>query len=1637
MNVTKTLYHFPVTMILLLSLFFPIVLPHQAAASQREYEETMKNNIDKIYREMARKIDGLDPIVSNFSNELITLERYALQYVELYQPRISLKNTLHELGLRHVEKRQIRLNSVNAIIKDVTDVHVKYGDLFRKLQSKRDKLIILHAGKLVFDYVLLPLDRWNFIADRIVNWYSDKAGPVKFVPEGGLGATTATRRLGQISKELDTEHKKLHSFLYTEPKNTGDYFRIVHAAEIQAKKCWNLSYEIQYSLREDRNNSLAIAENRIKNELERVTEEVDRILGITTTVAQCVINPGVITLDRSNPREQVTMSYLHRSGLNVPAEPGDFHYETDNPEIASVDDKGAVTGKQSGTTRMTAVNKKNNLRCSITVTVNFQPMTGKQVRVPDVIGMDYPTAQKAMKKAGLSMMVSMAPKMNILYLPDTVTIQSPKEFSLVNSGSTVFVTMNPPQTPQAQLLAIVLEGDPPPPFLVNTTYTLAAVVSNINPNNTYTFNWYINGIKSGKGQSLKHTFKTAGTRHIKVMMSSTDPRENSEFSLDIAIEYPRDVTVDFTISPIPAKGDFLRVGEIITFTQTCKNLFNHPEYRWYINGSYFQSGPRMRYQFQKKGVHDITLGIRAGSNFDEVEHTRSITVGEKNIGVLGTERNRFKALGKLENLTICSEYWVGGTGRWSSKCTKVATIGPVDGFALCTGEQSDGYNTGFLVYSKKGSGKLSFKVFHFSFNQWKGTLHYSGDIPSPGEPDPETITLSCRANVATITWGNKDGTVCSAKLWKFKYSKMLTHSGLERPVCSDPVKDPDKLNRCTLFADKAVAQYRENISRNCDLKGPEWHGNKKRHQQWCMTVSAQTANELTTFRADALERCGKEWRDVYAKRAVEQNEENLRNNCGFSGSAWQSDYSRHYNWSATVSRKQADAETRKRDVALKNCLAHREDACRIYAETAVKQNQDNLQKECGFCGQRWQSSFDAHYQWCLQETQKIRDIETSTRKTLLSQCKPLSANGTKTFYAPCFNGYRLDNCLNFGTNCEKPAADSFCSGKGFTQAISWELEKARPTYIMGDGRLCDGDFCAGFKYITCSGYKNFSNQAPVCNIQRPVSGKTIQVGTTIGFSAKATDPDKDKLNYSWTFEGGTPDKWDSWQGMVYAVRWSAPGTYTATLTVTDTKGSTCSDTVVIAVLGKDGTLDCDQYADKSIQQNQENLNRQCGYTGELWHSDRERHLKWCRTSDQRQMADNIQTREKALNQCQATSETGDFTCEIASPPTISFIDAGKTVNFASTCSNAAGPLSYQWTFGEYGTIPATSSQQNPGDVTFQWAGNYNVLLTVTDSRGNAYQSSRHVLVYDPNDPREFCEGYAGISIELNEKNIQNNCGFSGGHWHSEELTHQKWCQSVSLDQARASLLEREEQLRQCLAKTQKITGSQETINEKETGDNAADTHTDKSDTQSVTDIETMSLSCENKENQEKGCCCFQGAHTYRFEPRHVTTVLAEFDTGKRFNCQSTVKLEITRDDDTWETVKSIQANSSRNGSEVAPMDAQVLVNAMISGFRISDGCRCCIDWSRITLNAGVPQGNSSDNTSEGDVSDDKFDTDNPPPDPAISKAYQQYIAAYNALTSLMAAGKGDTPQAQEAYKKYKDAKDLYETALNTSKPNKP
>lgn len=62
---------------------------------------------------------------------------------------------------------------------------------------------------------------------------------------------------------------------------------------------------------------------------------------------------------------------------------------------------------------------------------------------------------------------------------------------------------------------------------------------------------------------------------------------------------------------------------------------------------------------------------------------------------------------------------------------------------------------------------------------------------------------------------------------------------------------------------------------------------------------------------------------------------------------------------------------------------------------------------------------------------------------------------------------RLDVCFTWGQNCGQKAADTYCWAQGYDRATNFTSEPHRPTRLGSNGKVCDADFCVGFKTITC------------------------------------------------------------------------------------------------------------------------------------------------------------------------------------------------------------------------------------------------------------------------------------------------------------------------------------------------------------------------------------------------------------------------------------------------------------------------------------------------------------------------------------------------------------------------------------------
>jgi hypothetical protein len=80
-------------------------------------------------------------------------------------------------------------------------------------------------------------------------------------------------------------------------------------------------------------------------------------------------------------------------------------------------------------------------------------------------------------------------------------------------------------------------------------------------------------------------------------------------------------------------------------------------------------------------------------------------------------------------------------------------------------------------------------------------------------------------------------------------------------------------------------------------------------------------------------------------------------------------------------------------------------------------------------------------------------------------------NNAGTFVNPMYNGYRLDWCRTFETDCGAPAADAFCKAQGFGGLITFKFQP-RPgaeTMTIGQNSVCDPRWhgCNSFEFVRC------------------------------------------------------------------------------------------------------------------------------------------------------------------------------------------------------------------------------------------------------------------------------------------------------------------------------------------------------------------------------------------------------------------------------------------------------------------------------------------------------------------------------------------------------------------------------------------
>jgi len=174
---------------------------------------------------------------------------------------------------------------------------------------------------------------------------------------------------------------------------------------------------------------------------------------------------------------------------------------------------------------------------------------------------------------------------------------------------------------------------------------------------------------------------------------------------------------------------------------------------------------------------------------------------------------------------------------------------------------------------------------------------------------------------------------------------------------------------------------REVIPAQCRLK----HSVGPKHANDCCISGVKRV--VVSRRPRKAEQCA-----TYAEKALEQQDQNLSQQCRFRGTRWDSSYRAHYRWCMKSRTRQANRETEARDADLRDCRdnssqrTRRDGSCDRYASTAMDILEQAKSNDCRSSNRDWDNEYERVYEWCVDHRpgERRRTLENAQAK--LASC---------------------------------------------------------------------------------------------------------------------------------------------------------------------------------------------------------------------------------------------------------------------------------------------------------------------------------------------------------------------------------------------------------------------------------------------------------------------------------------------------------------------------------------------------------------------------------------------------------------------------------------------------------------------------
>jgi plastocyanin/uncharacterized protein YjdB len=309
------------------------------------------------------------------------------------------------------------------------------------------------------------------------------------------------------------------------------------------------------------------------------------------------------------------------------------------------------------------------------------------------------------------------------------------------------------------------------PYRVGDTLTFQSVIEQADPAD-YDITWYLDK-KELYGSSIRYRFDEAGVYAVRMLARHKVTGVEDAIPRNVTIvEQQRAMGCDLVPSPEQKR---YTAPVTIQFNFKCES-YPPGLLTWSLDRKLIKQSMDRSYQhtFTKPGHYVMACGFtftNANGSVGNSIHNRDIYVDADESEKATPDarwKNKFKAERDGDEMHISYSYYDLKKQAWSP-WRQFRTFGGFGDFAITTGAQADGINTGWIVYTDKKRRNLRFHVLGFNFSglhvtePYKGVLDMHGKTMAPGTLEFKKTGI----RMAMLEWRCTDGSICRAKISKY------------------------------------------------------------------------------------------------------------------------------------------------------------------------------------------------------------------------------------------------------------------------------------------------------------------------------------------------------------------------------------------------------------------------------------------------------------------------------------------------------------------------------------------------------------------------------------------------------------------------------------------------------------------------------------------------------------------------------------------------------------------------------------------------------------------------------------------------------------------------------------------------------